>query len=168
VHRSLYLFIAAFVIGLDRWTKHLVSRNIDLFHSISIIPGFFSLTHVRNRGAAFSILADSPSPLRTIFLIAFSAISVIILCWLIWKPGQLRTTTGVALALILGGAAGNLFDRIAYGEVVDFLLFYFRQWDWPAFNVADSAIVIGGLLLIFEALFPQKHTEPSAQELASK
>jgi signal peptidase II len=168
VHRSRYLFIAAAIIGLDRWTKHILAQKLTLYHTISIIPGFFSLTHVRNRGAAFSILADSSSPLRTVFLIAFSAISVLILIWLIWKPGQLRTTTGVALALILGGAAGNLFDRIAYGEVVDFLLFYFRQWDWPAFNVADSAIVIGGLLLIFEALFPEKRTATSPPEIANQ
>lgn len=152
--RLVYLAIAALVIGLDRWTKWLIEQKLALYTSVSVIDGFFSLTHVRNRGAAFSILAESASPLRTGFLIAFSSISVLILLWLLWRPAQLRTMTGVALGLILGGAAGNLFDRIAHGEVVDFLLFYYKGWDWPAFNVADSAIVVGGLLLLAEALFP--------------
>lgn len=157
--RTIYLLIAVAVVLLDRWTKHLVVQKISLYHAIQVIPGFFSLTHVRNRGAAFSILADSASPYRTVFLIGFSAISVLILVWLLWKSADLRVITGVSLSLILGGAAGNLFDRIAYGEVVDFLLFYYRRWDWPAFNVADSAIVIGGILLLMEALLPQ-HQSP--------
>lgn len=157
--RFLYLSIAFAIVGLDRWTKWLIEQKLALYQTISVIPGFFSLTHVRNRGAAFSILADSSSPLRTIFLVGFSAISVIILLWLLWRPLKLRFVTGISLALILGGAAGNLYDRAIYGEVVDFLLFYFRRWDWPAFNVADSAIVVGGLLLIAEALFPAKRSD---------
>ncbi len=163
----MYLIIAVAVVGFDRWTKHLVAQKIALYHAISIVPGFFSLTHVRNRGAAFSILADSDSPYRAVFLIGFSAISVLILIWLLWKPKGFRVMTGVALSLILGGAAGNLFDRIAYGEVVDFLLFYYRQWDWPAFNVADSAIVVGGLLLVLEAFLPTKPI-PGAPELTNQ
>lgn len=157
--RFLYLSIAFAIVGLDRWTKWLIEQKLALYQTISVIPGFFSLTHVRNRGAAFSILADSSSPLRTIFLVGFSAISVIILLWLLWRPLKLRFVTGISLALILGGAAGNLYDRAIYGEVVDFLLFYFRRWDWPAFNVADSAIVVGGLFLIGEALFPAKRSD---------
>jgi signal peptidase II len=154
--RSLYLSIAFVIVLLDRFTKHLVEQKLALYHSVSIIPGFFSFTHVRNRGAAFSILAESSSPYRTLFLIIFSSISVLILIWLLWKPKGVRLMTGISLALILGGAAGNLYDRVIYGEVVDFLLFYYRQWEWPAFNVADSAIVIGGLLLIAEAFLPIK------------
>jgi signal peptidase II len=160
--RSLYLSIAFVIVLLDRFTKHLVEQKLTLYHSVSVIPGFFSLTHVRNRGAAFSILAESSSPYRTLFLIIFSSISVLILIWLLWKPKGFRLMTGISLALILGGAAGNLYDRVVYGEVVDFLLFYYRQWEWPAFNVADSAIVVGGLLLILEAFLPMKSKSSSA------
>ena len=124
--------------------------------------GFFRLTHTENTGAAFSLFADSPSHWKTTLLIGFSLIAMIIVSVLLWRQSHVLTTTGVALSLILGGAVGNLWDRVASGRVVDFLLFYYRQYQWPVFNLADSAIVVGAGLLVIEILFAEHHHRESA------
>jgi len=151
--RSFHFILALVVLLLDRWTKHLVAAHITLYSSIQIIPGFFRLTHTENTGAAFSLFADSPSHLRTTLLIAFSVAAMIVVSILLWKQTWAPSMTGIALSLILGGAAGNLWDRLARGRVVDFLLFYIKQYQWPVFNLADSAIVVGATLLVLEILF---------------
>jgi signal peptidase II len=151
--RSLYLTIALLVVVIDRWTKHLAATRIQLYAHIQIIPGFFRLTHTENTGAAFSLFADSPAHWKTPLLIAFSVIAMTVVTALLWKQSQTLTTSGIALSLILGGAAGNLWDRVASGRVVDFLLFYVKQYQWPVFNLADSSVVIGAALLVFEILF---------------
>lgn len=148
--RAAYFLLAAVIVALDRWTKHLAATRIALYAHIQIIPGFFRLTHTENTGAAFSLFADSPSHWKTELLIAFSAIAMAAVVVLLWKQTQPLTMTGIALALILGGAAGNLWDRIASGRVVDFLLFYVKHYQWPVFNLADSSIVIGAALLALE------------------
>jgi signal peptidase II len=151
--RILYLLIAAIVVLLDRWTKHLVAQRIALYSHIQIIPGFFQLTHTENTGAAFSLFADSPAPWKTAMLIAFSGIALVVVSILLLKNHHAQLATGVALSLILGGALGNLWDRVARGRVVDFLLLYYKRYQWPVFNLADSAIVIGAGLLVLEILF---------------
>ena len=151
--RKYHFLIAFLVVLLDRLAKLSVQRNISLHDSVSIIPGFFRLTHVENRGAAFGLFADSPSEWKIAVLVLFSLVALVIVSALLWKNSHAMTTTGVGLALILGGAIGNLWDRLVSGHVVDFLLFYIGQYQWPAFNVADSAIVIGAGLLVFEILF---------------
>jgi len=151
--RKYHFLIAFLVVSLDRLAKLSVERNISLHDSISVIPGFFRLTHVENRGAAFGLFADSPSEWKIAVLVLFSLVDLVIVSALLWKNSHAMTTTGVGLALILGGAIGNLWDRLVSGHVVDFLLFYVGQYQWPAFNVADSAIVIGAGLLVFEILF---------------
>ncbi|HLV86358.1 MAG TPA: signal peptidase II [Candidatus Sulfotelmatobacter sp.] len=151
--RVIHLILALFVVGIDRWTKRLVAAHISMYSHIQVIPGFFRLTHTENTGAAFSLFADSPSRWRTTGLIAFSLIAIVIVSFLLWKQRRPLTITGIALSLILGGAVGNLWDRVASGRVVDFLLFYIRQYQWPVFNLADSSIVIGACLLVFEILF---------------
>ena len=151
--RCVHLFLALIVIVLDRWTKHLAATRIALYRHIQIIPGFFRLTHTENSGAAFSLFADSPAHWRNAFLIGFSMIAMVIVAVLLWKQARALTMTGIALSLILGGAAGNLWDRLASGRVVDFLLFYIKQYQWPVFNLADSSIVIGAGLLVAEMLF---------------
>lgn len=156
--RRLHLLIALAVVALDRLTKWLVAREIALHDGIQIIPGFFRLTHVENRGAAFSLFADSTSPWRTWLLVTFSVVALVIVVTLLWKNSHAMSSTGIGLSLILGGALGNLWDRLATGRVVDFLLFYIGRYEWPAFNVADSAIVIGAGLLAVEILF-SKSTE---------
>ena len=151
--RTFYLLIALVVVLLDRWSKHAVAQRISLYSHIRVIPGFFSLTHTENTGAAFSLFADSSAHWKTAMLIAFSVIALAVVSVLLWKNHHAHVATGIGLSLILGGALGNLWDRLARGRVVDFLLFYVKQYQWPVFNLADSAIVIGAGLLVLEILF---------------
>jgi len=161
--RKYHFLIALSVVILDRVAKRMIENNIPLHESIAVIPGFFRITHVENRGAAFGLFADSPSEWKIAMLVLFSVIALVIVCALLWRNSHAMTSTGVGLALILGGAVGNLWDRLVSGRVVDFLLFYVGQYQWPAFNVADSAIVVGAGLLVFEILFSkQPATEKSA------
>lgn len=151
--RTIHFVLALLVVLLDRWTKRLVAARIGMYTHIQIIPGFFRLTHTENTGAAFSLFADSPSHWKTVLLIGFSMVAMVIVSVLLWKQTSALTITGIALSLILGGAMGNLWDRLASGRVVDFLLFYVKQYQWPVFNLADSAIVVGAALLVIEILW---------------
>jgi signal peptidase II len=151
--RAFYLLIALIVVLLDRWTKRLVAERIALYSHIQIIPGFFRITHTENTGAAFSLFADSTGPWKTALLIAFSTIAMVVVLVLLWRNHHTQVVTGVALSLILGGAVGNLWDRLARGRVIDFLLVYVKRYQWPVFNLADSAIVVGAGLLVLEILF---------------
>src|SRR5579871_4803524 len=151
--RVIHLILALFVVGIDRWTKRLVAAHISMYTHIQIIPGFFRLTHTENTGAAFSLFADSPSHWKTAMLIGFSAVAMVVVSVLLWRQSRPLSITGIALSLILGGAVGNLWDRVASGRVVDFLLFYVKNYQWPVFNLADSSIVVGASLLVIEILF---------------
>src|SRR5216684_5378111 len=157
--RTMYLLIALFVVLLDRWTKYVVARRIPLYSHIQVIPGFFRLTHTENTGAAFSLFADSTAPWKTGFLIGFSLIALLVVSVLLWKNNYSHIATGIGLSLIMGGAVGNLWDRLARGRVVDFLLFYVKRYQWPVFNLADSAIVVGAVLLVLEILFAKSHNQ---------
>ena len=159
--RTMYLLIALFVVLLDRWTKYVVARRIPLYSHIQVIPGFFRLTHTENTGAAFSLFADSTAPWKTGLLIAFSVIALLVVSVLLWRNHHAHIATGIGLSLIMGGALGNLWDRLARGRVVDFLLFYVKRYQWPVFNLADSAIVIGAGLLVLEILFAKSHNQES-------
>ncbi len=162
--RILYLLIAIIVILLDRWSKQAVAQRIRLYSHIQIIPGFFRLTHTENTGAAFSLFADSAAPWKTTLLVGFSVVALVVVAYLLWKNEPAQVATGVGLSLIMGGAVGNLWDRVARGRVVDFLLVYVKQYQWPVFNLADSAIVVGAGLLILEILFhkSQAQEDPAA------
>jgi signal peptidase II len=161
--RAVYLLIVFVVVLLDRWSKHLVAQRISLYSHIQIVPGLFRLTHTENTGAAFSLFADSPAPWKTGMLIAFSGLALVVVSVLLWKNHHAHVATGVGLSLIMGGALGNLWDRLARGRVVDFLLFYVKRYQWPVFNLADSAIVVGAGLLVLEILFHKSSaTENSA------
>lgn len=154
--RATHFLLALLVVIVDRWTKQLVAARIPIYtRGIQVIPGIFRITHTENTGAAFSLFADSPSHWRTGLLIGFSVVAMLVVMVLLWKQERTLNLTGVALSLILGGAVGNLWDRIASGRVVDFLLFYYKQHQWPVFNLADSAIVVGAILLVIEILFCQ-------------
>ena len=150
--RTFHLLIALAVVLLDRWTKRLAAHRIALYAHVQIIPGFFRLTHTENTGAAFSLFADSPAHWKTAMLIAFSVVALVVVSALLWKDNHADAATGIRLALIMGGALGNLWDRVTSGRVVDFLLFYVKRYQWPVFNLADSAIVIGAGLLVLEIL----------------
>ncbi|HEV2399096.1 MAG TPA: signal peptidase II [Candidatus Sulfotelmatobacter sp.] len=161
--RAIHFFIALIVVLLDRWTKHLVATRIAMYTHIQIIPGFFRITHTENTGAAFSLFADSNVHWKTAALISFSVVAMIVVSILLWRQAHTITLAGVALSLILGGAVGNLWDRVASGRVVDFLLFYVKQYQWPVFNLADSAIVVGASLLVLEIMFGQAKPQESGQ-----
>lgn len=154
--RPLLFFIAALVVVCDRLSKIWIIHHVRPGYGIVVIPRVFRLTHVLNTGAAFSLFADSLSPVAVRdSLIAFSVVAVIIVFALLWRTGRELTLTGIALALILGGAFGNLYDRLVYSFVVDFLEVHIIHYHWPDFNVADSCIVIGACLLLIEIFRPQ-------------
>lgn len=147
-----HLLIAIAVVSFDRITKWAVMQTISLYDTINIIPGLFRLTHLENTGAAFSLFADSTSPFKTMLLIAFSLGALAVVSFLLWKERAIFNAGTLALSLILGGAVGNLWDRMADGKVTDFLDFYVGIHHWPPFNIADSAIVVGALLLLMRML----------------
>jgi signal peptidase II len=156
------LLIALAVLLLDRLTKWAIAQTIPLEDAVNVIPGFFRLTHLENTGAAFSLFADSPSPFRTTLLIAFSVAALAVVSVLLWKDRSVFHSGTLALSLILGGALGNLWDRVSDGKVTDFLDFYIGAHHWPPFNVADSAIVIGALLLFLRMLRKDHHSQAAA------
>ena len=157
--RKYFVVIAIVVLFLDRLAKRAVASNIALHDSVVVIPGFFRLTHVQNTGAAFGLFADSTVQWKLGALVAFSILALIVVTALLWKNSHALSTTTIGLSLILGGAMGNLWDRVMSGRVVDFLDFYVGSYHWPAFNVADSAIVVGAVLLISEIFFAKSAEE---------
>jgi signal peptidase II len=153
--RPYVLLITALVILADRLTKNAIVHRIRPGYSIPIIPGVFRLSHVLNTGAAFSLMENWPPNAVRLGLIAFSVIAAVLVFVLLWRTGRALTLTSVALALILGGALGNLYDRIRFHHVVDFLAVKIYHYNWPDFNIADSCIVIGACLLLLEIFRPE-------------
>ncbi len=154
--------LAGTVFAIDRLTKWIIETRLSAYDSHIVIPGFFEIVHSENRGAAFGLFAESTSQWRTALLIGFSVVALISLVVMLWRSSRLDRKTAIALALILGGAVGNVFDRVRWGTVTDFLLFHIGSYEWPAFNAADSAIVIGsGLLLLDFVKFKRQpvHTQ---------
>ena len=147
---------AAGVFALDRLTKWIIETRVGSSDTHVIIPDFFDIVYSQNRGAAFGLFAESTSEWRTVLLIGFSAVALVALIVMLWRTPRLDRMTATALALILGGAMGNVFDRVRWGTVTDFLLFYIGRYQWPAFNAADSAIVIGSGLLLLDFLKPKR------------
>lgn len=145
-----WLGIAVVVILLDQVTKIAIERVFNFGERLPVIGGIFDLTLLYNKGAAFSFLAGAGGWQRG-FFIGVGVTAALFIVWLLARHGQQRLFS-FALALILGGALGNVIDRVLHGHVVDFLLFYWRTWYWPAFNVADCAIVAGAALLILDEL----------------
>jgi signal peptidase II len=155
------------VIVLDRLTKIYIQHALNSWNSISVIPGLFRIVHTENPGAAFGILAQANTMVRTAVLIGISAMVMVFVASAIWS--RTSSFTGVwtrfGLALILGGAIGNLMDRIIRGQVTDFLEVYSGSWSFPAFNVADSAITVGSIVLLIELLRPRRrHVHPHVPE----
>lgn len=149
------LLISALVILADRLSKIWIVHRIRPGYSIPIIPGVFRFSHVLNTGAAFSLMENWPPNAVRLGLIAFSVLAAVIVFAMLWRTGRTLSLTSVALALILGGALGNLYDRIRFHHVVDFLAVRIYHYNWPDFNVADSCIVIGACLLLLEIFRPQ-------------
>ena len=151
--RVVWAVIAVVVFAGDQVTKAMVEDLIPEHATVQILPHFLNLIHTKNTGAAFGLFSESPAPWKTLLLIVVSSLLLAMVIAVMWRNQQLRWETGVGLALILGGALSNLFDRIRLGRVVDFVDVYFRSYHWPTFNLADSAIVVGAGLLVFQLLF---------------
>jgi signal peptidase II len=143
------LLIAGVIVLLDQFTKVLVLRYLPLYHSVTVIPGFFDLTHVKNPGGAFGFLSGSDPRLRSVVFLFFSFLAVGLILWFYYKTPATHPYLTGAFAMIFGGAVGNLIDRVRFGKVTDFLDFFVGNLHWPAFNIADSAITIGiGIFLL--------------------
>jgi len=150
-YRGYYFLIAVVVFALDQASKLVIVRNVRLHETVTVIPGFFSLSHVLNPGAAFSLFGGSAYAPK--LLPVFAVVVLIAIFIVLWRTGKGFTLTNLALAFIMGGAMGNLLDRLRLGSVIDFLMFKLGSYYWPDFNVADSAIVVGSMLLIAELFF---------------
>ncbi len=150
------LGLALLVLALDQATKLWAAAALDYAVPVVVLP-FFNLTLVHNTGAAFSFLADAGGWQRLFFVVLSGVVSTVLVVW-IWRLPRTARLLGIALALVLGGAVGNLVDRVAYGYVIDFLDFHAAGWHWPAFNVADSAISCGVVLLLADGLFGARAT----------
>lgn len=151
--RGALFLVSLLVLILDRVTKIAVARSISLGDAHVVIPKVFRITHVLNTGAAFSLFGDTASPERVRWvLVGFSLIAAVILVIVLLRMGRRITATTFGLALILGGAIGNAWDRMRTGAVIDFLEVHIVHYHWPDFNVADSCIVIGGILLVLHSL----------------
>lgn len=147
------LLISLAVLALDQWTKWLVATHVPLDSAIPVIPNVFEISHAENIGAAFSLFGETSSPDRVRWtLFAFSILAALIVLATLLKIGKRMNATSIGLAMIFAGALGNAYDRMHFGYVIDFLAVQIVRYHWPDFNVADSAIVIGGLLLFYDAV----------------
>lgn len=154
-----WLWLSVVAIVLDQASKIAVKSAMQLYQSIDLVP-FFNLTYVHNTGAAFSFLSEAGGWQRWFFACLAIVVSAVIAVW-IARLEKHETLLAVALSLILGGAIGNLIDRVAYGYVIDFLDVYYQNWHWPAFNIADSAITLGVFLMLLESF---GFAKPETQE----
>ncbi len=158
-----YLFIlSAAIVLFDRWAKWAIVKHVPMYDSVVVIPGFFNLTHSENPGAAFDILRYSTAPWKQPALIVLSLIAMFIVVAILWKNSCSFRPTSVGLALILGGATGNFWDRVFSGRVVDFLDVFVGSYHWPVFNIADSSIVTGATLLVLAILTPTSSQHPES------
>lgn len=168
-----WLWLTLLIIVLDLGSKAIISQNFSLYETVSVIPGWFNLTLAHNSGAAFSFLANESGWQRWFFAIIALVVSTIIFFWIKRLQSHERWVA-IALALILGGALGNLWDRLTLGYVVDFLDFYYQSaptakaMHWPAFNIADSAICVGAIMLIIDALFSKEDKRDNSDDKASE
>jgi signal peptidase II len=148
-----FFIISGMVVLLDQLSKLLVLRYIPLHQSIYVIPGFFSLTHVHNPGGAFGFMAHDSSPLRYWLFLGAAFFALVMILYFYHKTPDSHAVFGAALAMIFGGAVGNLIDRLRFGEVIDFLDVYLGYLHWPTFNIADSAVTIGVTIFVIHILF---------------
>ena len=147
----IWLLMSLVIVVLDLWTKSLATDHLSLYRPVEI-TSWLNMTLAHNYGAAFSFLSDAGGWQRWLFTGLASVVTVVLVAWLLRLPAN-EKLTGASLGLIIGGAVGNLVDRVNLGYVVDFIDVYYRDWHWPAFNLADSAITCGVILLLIDGLF---------------
>lgn len=162
-HNAWWLLLTALTVVVDQITKlwtlaTFPAVNGSGYYDEIVVTSFFTITRRHNTGAAFSFLADSGG-WQHYFFVGVAALVTIWIVWWLWKNPRAMRWQAVAFCLILGGAIGNTIDRVSYGYVVDFLLFHYNSWSWPAFNVADMAITGGVILMLWDSFFG-KHEEP--------
>jgi len=148
-----WLSLSAIVVVLDQLTKVWVERSFELYERLAVMP-LFNLTLVYNEGAAFSFLSSAGGWQRWFFVVLGVVISLLLVGWLKRLDSSERLAAA-ALSLVLGGAVGNIIDRLFYGHVIDFIDIYYQSWHWPAFNIADSAIFVGVALLLLDSFKAQ-------------
>lgn len=152
-----WLWLSSVVIGLDQLTKFFADTLLDPYQALPVTP-FFNLTLMYNKGAAFSFLSEAGGWQRWFFIVLALGVTGVLIAWLRGvSPGQRRAA--LALSLIIGGAVGNLIDRVFRGQVVDFIQLYYQQWYWPAFNIADSAITVGVAIMLLDAVLTRNEKE---------
>jgi signal peptidase II len=160
--RRIAAFLVALgVFALDRWSKWMIDTHLGAYDTKTVIPGFFNLVHSQNPGVAFGMFADIASSARTPILLGLSTIAVTLLAGMLWRIDRLDTPSATGLALIFGGAMGNVFDRVRVGSVTDFLDFYAGTYHWYTFNVADTSVCTGAGLLILSMILSQRHAAAS-------
>ena len=155
--------LSLLIIVADRWSKIGIKQSMTSFDSLPVIPGYLRIIHTENPGAAFGILADGNRWLRSGILIGVSALVLVFVISALWGKGSSFTSalSRAAMGFILGGAAGNLYDRVVHGTVTDFIEVYYGTWSFPAFNVADSAITIGASLLLIDMVIRSRRKPAS-------
>ena len=158
---GLLSIVTTVILVIDQATKLYVDANFRLHESVPVIRGWFHLTYVRNKGAAFGILSDSA--IRIPFFITVSIVAMLAILWYIKRLRADQKLTAFALSLVFSGALGNLVDRIRFGEVIDFLDVFWKRHHWPAFNVADSAITVGVALLILDMFLEERRNKQRAE-----
>jgi signal peptidase II len=149
-----WLLVTVIIIAADRYTKHLITAKFELFDRVPVMP-YFDLVRLHNTGAAFSFLANASGWQNWFFSGVALVVSGLIVWWLFSQPPG-RIVVPLGLTLVLGGAIGNLVDRLQHGYVVDFVLLYYDRWSFPAFNVADSAITVGVILMLIDGFFLER------------
>jgi len=149
-----WLWISAVVIGLDQYTKQLAESSLHPYRP-QVVCSYFDLTLMYNPGAAFSFLSDQGGWQRWFFIIVASLVTIVLVGWLAFLK-RCDRMIAIALSLIIGGAIGNLIDRVLYGHVIDFIHVHYEQWYWPAFNIADSAITVGVVLMLGDAFLTKR------------
>jgi signal peptidase II len=158
--RLRWVWLSLAVVFLDRASKAWIETQTSESWRHEVIRNFVYLVHSRNPGIAFSLFANSNSPVLRMLLIVGALVIIGVIAWLLIASKNLGALNAAGLALLLGGAMGNLTDRILHGAVTDFLEVFLGMYRWPAFNVADSAITVGAILLIFDVLFSRQHRTP--------
>lgn len=154
-----FAVILILVVVLDQLSKYWIVNHFTLYESVPVIPGFFNITYLHNTGAAFGIMAGQPTWWRQFFFIGITVVALAVIVFMYRRLESESRWYGPALALIAGGAIGNLIDRIRYGSVVDFLDVYVSTHHWPAFNVADSAITVGVTIFLVKNIFFEEKRE---------
>ncbi|WP_343597762.1 signal peptidase II [Acinetobacter sp.] len=161
-HNLIWLGLSVLAIVLDQWTKHIASTHLNYAEPLHVLP-FLNWTLLHNYGAAFSFLSDAGGWQQYLFMGLAGAVSLVFVFWLMKMPKTIKVLPA-AIALILGGALGNLIDRVTLGYVVDFVHVYYQNHNFPAFNVADSAITLGTILLLIDTFFLEKHRKAAVKK----